>query len=98
MSKSKVIGYMDKVDFDHELGDNPNGNEVFPTIDAVLRNRKCSRICGIVKVEVTLLEVVQDEVDEEENDPFNLGSNPFNLGTDPFNLPKTGGGNEENHA
>jgi hypothetical protein len=59
---SRKVGYMDKIDFDNELGCARGGNTVFASI-ADLRENTAHDIdeCGIVKVEVTLLEVVQYE-------------------------------------
>ena len=59
-----IIGYMDKVDFDCESGQNPSGNEFFPTVEDVLRERTCSEFCGVVEVEIRLRRVVQGEKDE----------------------------------
>lgn len=59
MKKRKVIGYMDKVDFDCELGQAIDGNKVFPSIEALKKFKPCVKQCGIVEVEVRLREVIQ---------------------------------------
>jgi hypothetical protein len=56
----EYIGYMDKVDFEEELGRASDGNKVFPSAEAVRRHRRCSAECGIVKVRVVLEEVTQE--------------------------------------
>lgn len=58
--RAKKIGYMDKTDFDHELGNALGGNEIYRSIEDLKRHKRCATECGIVKVEVTLLEVVQE--------------------------------------
>ena len=66
MKKRIVIGFMDKVDFDEELGNAIDGNKIFPSIDALKKFKPCVRSCGIVKVEVRLKEVISD-TDFSEN-------------------------------
>lgn len=56
--RDSVIGYMDKTDFDHELGHTGSGNLVYPSIIDLQRQRKCWEECGIVEVEVRLVRVV----------------------------------------
>lgn len=55
----KIIGYMDKTDFDHELGYDPAGTKVYPSVRAVHEDRSCTQECGIVEVEVIFRNVVQ---------------------------------------
>lgn len=52
-------GYMCKVDYEDELG-YANSNIVYAS-EAAVRQRKCVEQCGIVKVGVTLLGVVQED-------------------------------------
>lgn len=52
-------GYMCKVDFDIELDSVSNGTKVFASIEDLRRNYTCTDQCGIVKVKVELIEVVQ---------------------------------------
>lgn len=53
------IGYMCKVDFEHELGEALGGNRIFSSIEDLKKNRKCVDECGIVRVEVRLVSVVE---------------------------------------
>jgi len=55
------IGYMCKVDFDHELYAAKGGCEVYPTVEELRELRPCVEECGIVAVHVKLIEVVQEE-------------------------------------
>lgn len=57
-SEGVIIGYMDKVDFDHEIGCAGGGNRIYPTIDALVAAKKCVRKCGVVEVEVRLKRVI----------------------------------------
>jgi len=66
MEERIVVGYMDKVDFDYELGEAIDGNKIFPSVEALTKHKPCTRSCGIVKVEVRLKEVIQD-TDFSEN-------------------------------
>jgi len=54
------VGYMDKVDFDYELGNAKGGNKVFPSIKDLKENKPCIEECGIVEVEIKLRQVVQE--------------------------------------
>lgn len=58
--KRVVTGYMDKVDFDEELGNAIDGNKVFPSLKALKKYKPCTKQCGIVKVEVRLKEVIRE--------------------------------------
>ena len=57
---NSVICYMDKVDFDEELGNALDGNKVFPSIEDLKEAKPCTRQCGIVEVEVILKRVIQE--------------------------------------
>lgn len=57
---SHRIGYMDKIDYDHELGNAAKGSIVYPSIESLRENKHCVAECGIVKVKVELLEVVDE--------------------------------------
>lgn len=52
-------GYMCKTNFEHELGEANGGCSVYPTIKDLLKNEPCSINCGIVKVKIELVEVIQ---------------------------------------
>ena len=60
----EVHGYMCLVDFECELGSASGGNTVYPSIEDCQKRRKCVLGCGIVKVAVRALEIVQQPVDE----------------------------------
>ena len=54
-----VIGYMDLIDFECELGCASDGNTVYPTIEDLKQARPCVEQCGIVEVEVRFRRIVQ---------------------------------------
>ena len=56
------IGYMCKTDFDEELENNIKGNTIYPSIEALKKNKSCASECGIVKVVVTVEEVIEEGV------------------------------------
>lgn len=58
MSKKSKVGYMCQTDFDWELGEARGGTEVYCSVTDLKRKRKCVEQCGIVKVKVSLVEVV----------------------------------------
>lgn len=57
-------GYMDKVDFEHELEEVCSGVKIYPTVEDLKRNKKCVEQCGIVKVKI---EIVKEEKIDNEN-------------------------------
>lgn len=59
--KDSRIGYMCKVDFMWELGEAMGGNEIYASIEDLKENRPCVEECGIVKVEINLLEDIKSE-------------------------------------
>lgn len=62
----KFTAYMDATDFHTERGQPAEGNRLFATMDQVLREHKCARSCGVVKVEVTFVSTVRFPADETE--------------------------------
>lgn len=56
----KVIGYMCKTDFEHELQESYSGAYVYSDIEDLIESKPCVEHCGIVKVEVNLVEVIKD--------------------------------------
>lgn len=57
---ASVIGYMDQVDWDHELGEAPRGSSVYRSVaDLKAHSGHDVNECGIVKVRVTLERVVK---------------------------------------
>jgi len=51
---------MDATDFEYEGGKVNDGNTVYPTIEALRKAHHCVEECGIVKVEVQLIQVTQE--------------------------------------
>ena len=51
---------MDLTDFSHELGEAKGGNTVFASVKDMKENKKCVEECGYCKVEVQLVEVLQE--------------------------------------
>lgn len=66
-----VRGFMDKVDFECELGGAMGGNKVYPSEDDCARcNAGCIDQCGMVEVEVRLVRVVRpDRFGDDEPSP-----------------------------
>ena len=65
MNESAYV-FMCKTDFDYELGLAEGGVQVYFSIEDLKRCRPCVEDCGIVKVEVRLLEVIQPEKFEDK--------------------------------
>ena len=64
MEDKVITGYMDKIDFECEAGDNPNGNIFYPSEEALLKEMSCAEFCGIVEVEIRLKRVISEGKDE----------------------------------
>lgn len=64
-------GFMCLTDFECELGNADGGSTVYSTVEELRERRPCVAGCGIVKVEVRALEIVQPE----RHDMDHLGSN-----------------------
>lgn len=56
---SDKYGYMCKIDWDYEVGSALGGNIVYPSIKDLKKNHSTVG-CGIVKVKVTLEEVIDE--------------------------------------
>ncbi len=54
------VGYMDLTDWDYELGEALGGNKIYPSIEDCIENNKCIDECGIIKVEIRAVEVIQE--------------------------------------
>jgi hypothetical protein len=52
-------GYMCRTDWNWELGEARGGTEVYASVEDCKRSRKCVENCGIVKVKIDLVEVVE---------------------------------------
>lgn len=53
-------GYMCKTDFECELGMAKRGNCVYASEQDLRENRPCVASCGIVKVKVVAVEIIQE--------------------------------------
>lgn len=63
-------GFMCQIDFDHELGESYYPSKIYPDLESLKDHHKCWKGCGIVKVTVTMTEVIvpQDlDLDEEDD-------------------------------
>ena len=60
MSEVSKIGYMCQTDWDWEFGEARGGTAVYCSEADLKRERKCVSSCGIVKVKVELVEVVEE--------------------------------------
>lgn len=56
-----ITGYMDMVDWQHELGEAPGGARVYASIDDLKEHNTCWNGCGIVEVTVSLVRVVEPQ-------------------------------------
>lgn len=56
-----VTGYMDKVSFEYDLGHAACGDKVYPSIKSLKKEQPCTKTCGVVKVQVRLVKVVEEE-------------------------------------
>jgi len=52
-------GYMCTTDFNWEVGEALGGTTIYPSVEDLKHHRKCVEKCGVVKVEVKLVEVVE---------------------------------------
>lgn len=64
--RDAVVGYMCKIDFDHELGAALGGSKVYPSIEDLRSNHDCVDECGIVEVTVSLNAVISEGRDPRE--------------------------------
>ena len=55
----KIRGFMDRVDWDYELGEACGGSRVYPSVNDLRENETCVDQWGIVEVEVSLVRVVE---------------------------------------
>lgn len=56
----EVIGYMCLTDFNYELGTALGGIPVYSSLEDLVRERGCVLECGIAKIEVSLINIVQN--------------------------------------
>lgn len=61
----KPVGYMCKVDFDHEVGYAMGGNIIYPSAEDCVEWRKCTDSCGLVKVQLKYIATVKRAHEDE---------------------------------
>jgi hypothetical protein len=61
-----VLGYMDRIGFECELGGASKGNRVFPSVEECKEHHKCWEQCGIVEVKVEATRIVEEGSLEED--------------------------------
>lgn len=49
----EICGYMCKIAFELELGEDIMGTSVYPTKEDLIEFHKCAQECGIVKVKIS---------------------------------------------
>lgn len=64
--KKPRYGYMDLVDYQHEVGEALGGNKIYPDIEDLKENNSCWQECGIVKVEIRAIELIVSQNLHEE--------------------------------
>jgi len=57
---SYKIGYMCAIAWDWELGEACGGTKVYCSMEDLKREHKCVSSCGIVKVKVELIEIIDE--------------------------------------
>jgi hypothetical protein len=58
------VGYMDGIDWQHHLGEDPKGVMIYPSVKDTRRGEACLRGgggCGIVKVEIRQIEWTEEQ-------------------------------------
>jgi len=58
MKKKECMAYICKTDWDHHIPDDPNGIEIYFSEADLRKNRLCVDECGLVKLKITLEEVL----------------------------------------
>ncbi len=66
--KDVKFGYMCKTEFDWEVGEALGASRVYSTVEELKEKRKCTQNCGIVKVSISVVEVIQSENREWEKE------------------------------
>ena len=64
-SKSGALrtGFMDRVDFEFEVGSALGGNSIYPSVEDLRKHHPCVRNCGVVEVEILLKRLVKVGLD-----------------------------------
>ncbi len=56
------VGYMDTIDFEHEIGEAKGGSRIYPSPEDLRANESCVETgCGIVKVRIEVVEVIEEQ-------------------------------------
>jgi len=63
MNHLEHFGYMCLIDWNYEVGQNARGNLVYPDIECLRERHNCADSCGIVKVKLTLEEIISPGTD-----------------------------------
>ena len=58
MSKKAKYGYMCTTNWDWELGEALGGTAIYPSVDDLKRECKCVTHCGITKVKISFVKMV----------------------------------------
>lgn len=58
MKEDSYIGYVCKIDYDWHFEGDIYGVRIYPCIETLKEYRKCTDGCGIVKVRISLEEVI----------------------------------------
>src|SRR5574338_821079 len=71
-----VVGYMDLIDFECELGGAMGGNTVYPSVEDLREHRQCVESCGIVAVEGRAREIIQPWNPDLDREDFVVPKTP----------------------
>lgn len=61
MTPNTRTGYMCAVDFRWHIGEDKHPSPIYASVEDLKRQRKCWKTCGIVEVEVKLVEWAEPE-------------------------------------
>lgn len=54
-----VVGFMDLIDFQMEVGGAMDGTKIYPSVEDLRRERLCTEGCGIIEVEIRGRQIIQ---------------------------------------
>jgi len=69
-----VTIYMDKTDWDYEVGCASDGNTIYPDLESLKEFNRCWDGCGVVKCEITFKEIA---IEEDRKKMFEGSSNGY---------------------
>jgi len=61
---SGIKAFMCLIDFECEAGAAAGGNRIFPSVEDCLKNRKCSKSCGVVEIRLKAVSVPVPSTEE----------------------------------